>query len=64
MNNRAIKKRTYSVGYDHQNYCGNFSETTAFKSYGVKHKGKSQYVNYSGLPASCSMYREAPEVTA
>ena len=44
MSNRAIKKRTYSVAYD-------FSETTAFKSYGVKHKRKSQYANYSGLPA-------------
>ena len=67
MSNRAIKKHTYSVAYDHQKYCGDFSETTAFKSYGVKHKRKSQYANYSGLPKirfSCSMYNEAPEVTA
>ena len=45
MNNRAIKKRTYSVAYDHQKYCGDFSETTVFKSYGVKHKRKSKYAN-------------------
>ena len=45
MSNRAIKKPTYSVAYDHQNYCGDFSETTAFKSYGMKHKRKSQYAN-------------------
>ena len=44
MSNRAIKKPTYSVAYDHQKYCGDFSETTAFKSYGVKHKRKSQYM--------------------
>ena len=55
------------VAYNHQKYCGDFSETTVFKSYGVKHKRKSQYANYYGLPAicfSCSMYTEAPEVTA
>ena len=62
--NRAIKKCTYSVAYNHQKYCGDFSETTEFKSYGVKHKRKSQYANYSGLPVisfSYSMYSEAPE---
>ena len=41
----CYKKPTYSVAYDHRKYCGDFSETTAFKSYGMKHKRKSQYAN-------------------
>ena len=41
----AINKHTYSVAYDCQNSVGDFSETTAFKRYGVKHKRKSQYAN-------------------
>ena len=48
MSNRAIKK-TYILSGDHQKYYEDFSEMTAFKSYGVKHKHKSQYANYSGL---------------
>ena len=34
ISDRAIKQRTYSVAYDRQNI--DFSEMTAFKSYGVK----------------------------
>ena len=44
-----------------------FSETAPFKSYGVKHKRKRQLLIRSGLPVirySCSMYSEAPAVTA
>ena len=47
----------YSAGNGGQNICGVFLETVPFKSYGVKHKLKSQY-------ASCLMYSEAPAVTA
>ena len=31
--------------------CGDFPETTAFKSYAVKQERRSQYANYSDLPA-------------
>ena len=58
----------YSAGNGGQNMCGVFFETAPFKSYGVKRKRKSQFdLAYSGLPAirySCSMYSEAPAVTA
>ena len=57
----------YSAGNGGQNNCGVFFETAPFKSYGVKRKLKSQYANRSSLPAirySCSMYSEAPAVTA
>ena len=44
------------------------SETTRFKSYGVKHKQKSQcdlaYSDLCAISFSCSMYSEVPEVTA
>ena len=42
---------TYSVGNESKNICGDLPETTAFKSYNVKHERKSQYANYSDLPA-------------
>ena len=33
-------------------FCGDISETTAFTSYGMKHKQKSQYANFSAYPRS------------
>ena len=42
---------TYSVGNEGQKICGDLPETTAFKSYAAKHERKSQYANYSDLPA-------------
>ena len=42
---------TYSAGNEGQKNCGDFPETTVFKSYAMKHKRKSQYANYTGLPA-------------
>ena len=42
---------TYSAGNEGQNICGDFPETTVFKSYAAKHERKSQYANYSDLPA-------------
>ena len=42
---------TYSACNEGQNICGNLPETTAIKSYAVKHERKSQYANYSDLPA-------------
>ena len=41
MSNRAINERAYSVAYECQN-CGDFPETTSFKSYAAKHERKSQ----------------------
>ena len=41
---------TYSAGNEGQKICGDFPETTAFKSYAAKHKRKSQFANYSDLP--------------
>ena len=43
---------TYSAGNEGQKICGDFPETTAFKSYAAKHERKSQYANYSDLPMS------------
>ena len=45
MSNRAISERAYSVAYERQKICGDFPETTAFKSYAEKHERKSQYAN-------------------
>ena len=45
MSNRAINEHAYLVAYERQNICGDFPETTAFKSYAAKHKRKSQYAN-------------------
>ena len=42
---------TYSAGNEGQKICGDLPETTAFKSYAAKHERKSQYANYSDLPA-------------
>ena len=42
MSNRAISERAYSVAYERQKICGDFPETTAFKSYAEKHERKSQ----------------------
>ena len=42
---RAIKQRAYSVAYDCQKCCVDFSEMTASKSYGMKNKQKCQYAN-------------------
>ena len=35
MSNRAINECAYLVAYERQKICGDFPETTAFKSYGV-----------------------------
>ena len=63
--NRAINEYAYSMACERQKICGDFPETTAFKRYAAKHKLKSQYANYSGLPVVSflrSMHREAPEL--
>ena len=57
---------THSAGNEGQKICGDLPETTAFKSYAAKHERKSQYANYSDLPAVSFLrltYREAPEGT-
>ena len=38
MSNHATNECTYSVAHECQNICGDFSETTAFKSYAAKQK--------------------------
>ena len=66
MSNRAIKEHAYLVAYERQNICGDLPETTAFKSYAAKHERKSQYANYSDLPAVsflCLTHSEPPEGT-
>ena len=55
---------TYSAGNEGQKICGDLPETTAFKSYAAKHERKSQYANYSDLPAVGFLrltHGEAPE---
>ena len=42
---------TYSAGNEGQKICGDLPETTAFKSYTAKHERKSQYANFSDIPA-------------
>ena len=42
---------TYSTGNEGQNICWNLAETTTFKRFAAKHERKSQYANYSDLPA-------------
>ena len=57
---------TYSAGNEGQKVCGDLPETTAFKSYAMKHERKSQYANYSDLPAVSFLrftHSEAPEGT-
>ena len=39
------------MGNEGQKICGDLPETTAFKSYAAKQERKSQYANYSDLPA-------------
>ena len=41
---------TYSAGNEGQK-SGDLPQTTSFKSYTAKHKRKSQYANFSDLPA-------------
>ena len=56
----------YSMGNEGQNVCGDLPETTAFKSYAVKHERKSQYANYSDLPTISFLHlthSEVPEGT-
>ena len=47
----SINKHAHSVPCEPQNICGDLLETTAFKSYAMKHEQKSQYANYSDLAA-------------
>ena len=42
---------TYSAGDDGRKICGDLPETTELKSYATKYERKSQYANYSDLPA-------------
>ena len=39
------------MGNEGQKICGDLPETTAFKSYAAKQERRSQYANYSDLPA-------------
>ena len=39
------------MGKEGQKICGDLPETTAFKSYAAKQERRSQYANYSDLPA-------------
>ena len=57
---------TYSADNEGQNICGDFPETTAFKSNAAKHERKSQYANYSDLPDVSFLrltHSEGPEGT-
>ena len=62
---RLEKAVTYSTGKEGQKICGDLPETTAFKSYAAKHERKSQFANYSDLPAVSFLrmkHSEASEV--
>ena len=48
---RPENAATYSAGNEGQKICGDFPEMTAFRSCAAKHERKSQYANYSDLPA-------------
>ena len=53
----------YSAGNEGQYIGGDMPETTAFKSYAVKHERKSQYANFYDLPAVrflCLTYSKVP----
>ena len=52
MSNRAINEQAYLVAYERQKICGDFPETSAFKSYAKKHERKSQYANLPAYPRS------------
>ena len=43
---------THSAGNEGQNICGDFPETTAFKSYAAKHERKSQLLIILPYPRS------------
>ena len=63
---RPENATTYSAGNEGQKICGDLPETTAFKSYSVKHERKSQYANYSDLPDVSFLrftHSEAPDGT-
>ena len=63
---RSENVATYSAGNEGQKICGDLPETTALKSYTAKHERKSQYANFSDLPAVSFLrltYSEAPEGT-
>ena len=52
------------MGNEGQKICGDLPETTAFKSYAAKQERRSQYANYSDLPAVsflCLTHSEASE---
>ena len=58
---------TYSASNEGQNIGRDLPETTAFKSYAAKYERKSQYANYSDLPAVSSLrlkHSEAPGAVA
>ena len=66
MSVRPENAVTYSAGNEGQKFCGDLPETTGFKSYSVKYELKSQYANYSDLPAVSFLrltHSEAPEGT-
>ena len=55
---------TYSAGNKGKKNREDLHETTAFKSYAAKHERKSQYANYSDIPAVSFLrltHSEAPE---
>ena len=55
---------TYSAGNEGRKICGQLPETNVFKSCAVKHERKSQYANYSDLPAVSFLrltHSEGPE---
>ena len=63
---RPEKAVMYSAGKEGLKICGDLPETTAFKSYATKQERKSQYANYSDLPAFSFLRltrSEAPEST-
>ena len=63
LKTRAV---TYSAGNEGQEFYGDLPEITAFKSYAAKHERRSQYANYSDLPAVSFLrftHSEEPEGT-
>ena len=57
---------TISASKEDRKLCGDFPETTVFKSNAAKHERKSQYANYSDLPVVSFLHlthSEAPEGT-
>ena len=60
---RPEKAVMCSAGKEGLKICGDLPETTAFKSYATKQERKSQYANYSDLPAFSFLRLTAPEST-